>query len=146
MTPEMKLILDGSRIRGVDDFIHALRDALQSPYFGFELHSLRDCLFGGYAPQPPPYHVLVTDARPMQAAMDHAGKAAYCRAMLAIIDNGGRGLVQRDSLQFFRQALAEANNRTGPTLLDDLLETFRDPPGSLTLRDDFGQTLATTLE
>jgi hypothetical protein len=61
MTP---LTLEGSNLSTWQGFIDALAMALEGRggYFGWDLHSLQDCLCGGYSPHPPPYHVVVDNA------------------------------------------------------------------------------------
>ncbi len=142
-THPMKLLLDGATITDLPSFTAQVasaisRDADAAPrYFGFDLHSLGDRLHGGFLGAPP-YEVVVERNAGMILAMGHGGLAQYCRDMLAIIDAGGRGLVQEDSRSWHEQTRAAAPRAEGPTLLDLLMDVVQAAPASLTLLDDDG--------
>jgi len=140
----MLVSLDGSKISDFKSFLGelsaTLADAEQPVYFGWELHSLGDCLQGGYVGNPP-YDIEVRNAERMIAAFGHAGMSSYCTAMLRVIDGGGRGLVQEESREWLAAAQRSADREEGPTLLDALFDVFRAAPATIRLISADGREL-----
>ena len=143
------VVLDGSKIHDLPSFIAALaaalaesdskaddenEDGIAEPYFGWDLHSLQDCLQGGYLGTPP-YEITVRDAEPMLRAFGREGYARYCESMLEVIAAGGRGLVREDSLRWYRRARDTAERGVGPTLFNVLCSVIRASPATLDVLD-----------
>lgn len=132
----MHITLDGTKIRDVGSFLDELSRALgsgdPSAYFGWELHSLNDCLQGGFLGEPP-YDVQVANAEPMVLAFGHKGWSRYCAEMIRVIDEGGRGLVQNDSREWYVEEKRAADRGEGSTLLDALFEVFQCGTSTLNL-------------
>lgn len=133
----MVVTIDGAAISTFHDFVTAVARAVHGagsldPYFGFDLHSFQDCLFGGFGGAPP-YEIEVHDAETMLQSFGRAGLAAYCDDMLTVIDGGGRGLVEEDSRHHYVASAAAARLGQGPTLLDSIREVIATAPASLVL-------------
>jgi len=141
-------VLDGTRIRDVPSFITELERAVQDVSgartdFGWDLHSFRDHLFGGYGGSPP-YEIIVKNADGMVAAMDHAGMVEFCNDMLKVVAAGGRGFVQATDRDWYETQRANARRGQGDTLLDLLFEFVSDAPAELTLVSSSGALLASS--
>ena len=135
----MKIIINGARVRDFRTFVAEVERELSpsgtgSEYFGFDLHSFGDCLQGGYLGTPP-YEIIVEHAAAMIEAMDHRGLVLYCEEMLNVIDKGGRGLVQEDSRRWYEITRDAAVAKSGPTLLQFLIDVIDAAPAKLTLLD-----------
>lgn len=73
-TDHNKAIVDAQGVSDLDTFILRLAEALSGvpdkpPYFGWDLHSLHDCFFGGFIGTPP-YDIDVVNAENMVIAFD----------------------------------------------------------------------------
>lgn len=135
--------LDGSRIGDMPSFLKEIAAAFNVEYFGWDLHSLQDCLHGGYGAKPP-YRIVVEKAEPMIQAFGLQGCERYCEDMLRVIDEGGRGLVEEDSREWYESQRRSAAKSEGETLLDLLFDVFRDAPANITLVSADGKCLGSS--
>ncbi len=136
----MRVDLDGSEILCFDDFVAAMAAALSVDYFGWDLHSLHDCLQGGYGGEPP-YAIVVSDAEAMHEAFGHVGEERYQKWALQVIAEGGRGMVRTDDAAWHRRALLHARGSVGDTLLETLASVVCGSPASLQLHGRDGGVL-----
>ncbi len=136
----MQVDLNGSEIRCFDDFVSAMATALSVDYFGWDLHSLHDCLQGGYGGEPP-YEIVVSEAETMLEAFGHVGLEQYETWALQVIAEGGRGMLRTDDAAWHRRALLHARGSVGDTLLETLARVVCGSPASLQLRGRNGQVL-----
>ncbi len=141
-----KVVLDGTAIDSVSAFIRGLATALaerkdHTPYFGWDLHSLQDCLCGGYLGEAP-YDIHVEEGGAMAAVFDHLAWANYCEEMLQVIEGGGRGLIQEHDRTWFVTARAKAERGKGPTLLEVLFDLIRSVPARIQLFASDGTVFA----
>lgn len=110
---------DGSQVADFFDFVRELGRVLPGTtddYFGWDILSFQDCLYGGFADDPP-YVITVLDAEPMVEAFGYEGRARYDEAMVQVARSGGRGLVEADHVDWYLDDALEARRREGETLL-----------------------------
>ena len=79
------------------------------------------------------YEIIVEQAAAMIEAMDHRGLVLYCEAMLNVIDKGGLGLVREDRRHWHEITRGAAIAKSGPTLLQLLIDVIDAAPATLTL-------------
>ena len=140
----MRVRVEGSQLDSFCGFLRELAAAAgaNEPLgMGWDLHSLRDSLFGGYASGPPPYHVLVVDADELFEGLGYGAMVQYCEQMIEVARAGGRGLVDRASIPWFEDARDEALRARGMTLLQHIGAAFESAGGTLTLRSRDGAVL-----
>ncbi|MFI1094134.1 barstar family protein [Streptomyces sp. NPDC020917] len=124
-------VLDGTRIRSLDDFWRVLMDAFDSPgrqYFGWNLDAFADCLSGG--PGAPDADDYVVAWHGHAISREHLGYPETVRQLelvLAQCHPSNRAAVE--------VRLAAAHDRRGQTVFDQLVEIFESrAPGVLRLQ------------
>ncbi|MGF1429200.1 barstar family protein [Kitasatospora sp. LaBMicrA B282] len=122
-------LLDGTRIRTLEDFWRVIGEAVNGPggYFGRNLDAFADCLSGGFG--QPDDGDYVIEWRDHQVSREHLGHPETARQLelrLARCHPTNRPAVAAE--------LAAARAGRGPTVFDWLLEIFEDrAPGVLRL-------------
>ncbi|QGV82014.1 barstar family protein [Streptomyces ficellus] len=123
-------VLDGERIRTLEDFWRVMGEAVNGPggYFGRGLDSFGDCLAGGFGtPDDGDFTVEWRDHARSRQALGHEETARRLESRLARCHP-----TQRPSVAGL---LADARAGRGPTVFDWLVEVFEDAaPGVLRLR------------
>ncbi|MDX3098846.1 barstar family protein [Streptomyces sp. ME19-03-3] len=124
-------VLDGTRIRTLDDFWRDIMDAFDSPgrqYFGRNLDAFADCLSGG--PGHPDVDDYVVEWRDHDVSRDQLGYPETVRQLelrLARCHPSNRPAVSEE--------LAAARDGRGSTVFDWLVEIFENrAPGVLRLQ------------
>ncbi|MGW2254740.1 barstar family protein [Kitasatospora sp. NPDC001660] len=124
-------VLDGTRIRSLDDFWRVLMDAFDSPgrqYFGRNLDAFADCLSGG--PGGPEADDYVVEWHDHVVSREHLGCPETVRQLelrLARCHPSNRAAVEA--------RLAAAHDRRGQTVFDQIVEIFESrAPGALHLQ------------
>lgn len=124
-------VLDGTRIRTLDDFWQVLMDAFDSPgrqYFGRNLDAFADCLSGG--PGGPEADDYIVEWHDHAVSREHLGYPEMVRQLelrLARCHPSNRAVVDA--------RLAAARDQHGQTVFDQLVEIFeRRAPGVLHLQ------------
>ncbi|MEU5370550.1 barstar family protein [Streptomyces sp. NPDC005951] len=125
----MVYVLDGRRIRSLEDFWLVMGEAVNGPggYFGRGLDSFNDCLRGGFGtPDDDDFAVEWHDHTYSQRALGHAETARQLEIRLGRCHHTNRSTVAEE--------LAAARAGKGPTVFDRLVEIFDDQvPGALRL-------------
>ncbi|MFJ7075465.1 barstar family protein [Streptomyces sp. NPDC098781] len=126
----MIYVLDGGRIRTLEDFWLVIGEAINGPggYFGRNLDALNDCLRGGFGtPENDDFTVEWHDHAASRRALGHAETARQLEIRLGRCHPANRPSVA--------ERLAAARAGEGPTVFDWLVEVFEDQvPGALVLR------------
>lgn len=124
-------VLDGTRIRTLDDFWQVLMDAFDSPrrqYFGCNLDAFGDCLSGG--PGGPEADDYIVEWHDHAVSREHLGYQEMVRQLeprLARCHPSNRTV--------FEARLAAARDQRGETVFDQLVEIFEiRAPGVLRLQ------------
>ncbi|MFD9426429.1 MULTISPECIES: barstar family protein [unclassified Streptomyces] len=126
MTPTY--VLDGTRIRTLEDFWRVIGEAINGPggYFGRNLDAFSDCLSGGFGAPDDDYAVEWRDHQVSREHLGHPETARQLEIRLARCHPTNRPSVSAD--------LAAAREGRGPTVFDWLVEIFDDrAPGVLRL-------------
>ncbi|MFD7321572.1 barstar family protein [Streptomyces sp. NPDC059875] len=123
-------MLDGKRIRTLEDFWRVMGEAVNGPggYFGRGLDAFNDCLRGGYGtPDDGDFTVEWHDHASSREALGHPETARQLEIRLTRCHPTHRARVAEE--------IAEARAGRGPTVFDWLVEIFEDEaPGVLVLR------------
>ncbi|OLZ74740.1 barnase inhibitor [Streptomyces sp. IMTB 2501] len=123
-------VLDGTRIKSLEDFWRVLGEAVNGPggYFGRNLDAFADCLSGGFGtPDDGDFVVEWRDHQVSREYLGHPETARQLEIRLSRCHPDNRPLVSAD--------LAEARGGRGATVFDWLTEIFEDrAPGVLRLR------------
>ncbi|MFD5199722.1 barstar family protein [Streptomyces sp. NPDC058375] len=123
-------VLDGRRIRTLEDFWLVMGEAVNGPggYFGRGPDSFADCLRGGFGtPDDDDFAVEWYDHAESARALGHAETARQLEIRLSRCHPTNRPAVAEE--------LAAARDKEGPTVFDWLVEIFEDEaPGALLLR------------
>ncbi|MFD5438557.1 barstar family protein [Kitasatospora sp. NPDC127067] len=124
-------VLDGTRIRTLDDFWQVLMDAFDGPgrqYFGRNLDAFADCLSGG--PGGPDAEDYIVEWRDHAVSRKHLGYPETVRQLelrLSRCHPSNRAAVEA--------RLAAARDQRGRTVFDQLVEIFESrAPGVLRLK------------
>ncbi|MFD0369693.1 barstar family protein [Streptomyces sp. NPDC127114] len=123
-------VLDGTRIRTLEDFWRVIGEAINGPggYFGRNLDAFADCLSGGFG--TPDDDDYVVEWRDHQVARDYLSYPETARQLelrLSRCHPANRPAVSAD--------LAAARGERGSTVFDWLIEIFEDrAPGVLRLQ------------
>ncbi|WP_215452956.1 barstar family protein [Streptomyces sp. ATCC 21386] len=122
-------VLDGTRIRKLEDFWRVIGETINGPggYFGSNLDAFADCLSGGFG--TPDDDDYVVEWRDHQASREHLSYPETARQLeirLSRCHPTNRPAVSAE--------LAAAREERGPTVFDWLKEIFEDrAPGVLRL-------------
>ncbi|MET9607407.1 barstar family protein [Streptomyces sp. NPDC006512] len=123
-------VLDGTRIRTLDDFWQAIMDAFDSPgrqYFGRNFDAFTDCLSGG--PGHPDVDEYVVEWRDHDVSRDQLGYPETVRQLEV-----RQARCHPSNRAAFAARLDEARDQRGPTVFDQLVEIFESrAPGVLQL-------------
>ncbi|MER6566148.1 barstar family protein [Streptomyces sp. NPDC001093] len=123
-------VLDGTRIRTLEDFWRVIGEAVNGPggYFGSNLDAFADCLSGGFG--TPDDDDFVVEWRDHQVSREHLGHPETARQLeirLSRCHPTNRAQVSAE--------LAEARRGHGATVFDWLTEIFEHrAPGTLRLQ------------
>ena len=124
-------VLDGTRVRTLEDFWRVVLDAFDSPgrqYFGRNLDAFADCLNGG--PGGPGADDYIVEWRDHDVSRENLGYSETVRQLelrLARCHPSNRAV--------FENRLAAARDQRGQTVFDQLVEIFESrAPGVLRLR------------
>ncbi|MGV9313606.1 barstar family protein [Streptomyces sp. NPDC003691] len=124
-------ILDGTRIRTLDDFWEAVMDAFDGPgrqYFGRTFDAFADCLSGG--PGHPDADEYIVEWRDHAVSRDHLGYSETVRWLEL-----RRARCHPSNRTGLAVLLAAARDQHGPTVFDQLVEIFeKRAPGALRLQ------------
>ncbi|MGW1074857.1 barstar family protein [Streptomyces sp. NPDC002537] len=123
-------VLDGTRIRTLEDFWRVIGEAVNGPggYFGRNLDAFADCLGGGFGtPDDGDFVVEWQDHKASRESLGHAETARQLEIRLSRCHPTNRPAVGAD--------LAMARGEYGTTVFDWLVEIFEDrAPGVLRLQ------------
>ncbi|WP_406151466.1 barstar family protein [Streptomyces sp. NBC_01012] len=126
-------VLDGKRIRTLDDFWRVIMDAFDSPgrqYFGRNLDAFADCLSGG--PGHPDVDDYMVEWRDHEVSRDH-DHLGYPETVRQLELQQARCHPSNRTAVAAR--LAAACDQHGPTVFDQLVEIFENrAPGVLRLQ------------
>ncbi|WP_406458402.1 barstar family protein [Streptomyces sp. NBC_00876] len=124
-------VLDGTRIRTLDDFWRVVMDAFDGPgrqYFGGNFAAFADCLSGG--PGHPDVDEYIVEWRDHDVSRVHLGYPETVRRL-----ERDRTRCHPSIRTAVAAYLAEARGRRGPSVFDQLVEVFeRCAPGVLRLQ------------
>ncbi|MFI1382434.1 barstar family protein [Embleya sp. NPDC020886] len=124
-------VLDGTRIRTLDDFWRVVMDAFDGPgrhYFGRNFDAFADCLSGG--PGHPDVDEYIVEWRDHDVSRDHLGYSETVRHLEL-----RRSRCHPSNRTAFAARLAAARDQRGPTVFDQLVEVFENrAPGVLRLQ------------
>ncbi|MGK5642393.1 barstar family protein [Streptomyces sp. URMC 126] len=123
-------VLDGTRIRTLEDFWRVIGEAINGPggYFGRNLDALADCLSGGMgAPDDNDYVVEWCDHKVSREHLGYPETVRQLEIRLSRCHPANRPSVSAD--------LAAAREERGSTVFDWLVQIFNDrAPGVLRLQ------------
>ncbi|MFF8726823.1 barstar family protein [Streptomyces sp. NPDC015171] len=123
-------VLDGARIRTLEDFWRVIGEAVNGPggYFGGNLDAFADCLSGGFGtPDDDDYVIEWREHRLSREHLGHQETARQLEIRLSRCHPANRPAVAAE--------LAAARARRGTTVFDWLVGIFEDrAPGVLRLR------------
>ncbi|WP_369394236.1 barstar family protein [Streptomyces sp. CG1] len=123
-------VLDGTRIKTLEDFWLLIGEAVNGPggYFGRNLDAFADCLSGGFG--TPDDGDFVVEWRDHQTSREHLGHPETARQLELRLSR-----CHPDNRPHVSADLAEARSGRGATVFDWLTEIFEDrAPGVLRLR------------
>lgn len=145
----MRIDFDATFVVGFSSFLDAIESSFSRAsgagffpaYFGRDYLTFQDCLYGGCCGHHP-YHFYGYNAETMIEAFGYSGQIASC-------DEGLRRLATLQADDWFIEeqrvyllsTIERAIKGEGPTLLDELVDTIREAPASLTLFGADGATL-----
>ncbi|MFE9852648.1 barstar family protein [Streptomyces sp. NPDC005576] len=123
-------VLDGTRVRTLEDFWRIVGEAVNGPggYFGRNLDALADCLSGGLGhPDDGDYVVEWRDHQASRENLSYPETARQLEIRLSRCHPSNRPAVSAE--------LAAARTGQGPTVFDWLIEIFEErAPGVLQLQ------------
>lgn len=133
----MRLEVDAREVDSFDSLLRCLSvsagTSLQSgSSFGWDLHSLQDCLHGT-SMHSPPYEIVITHAELVISRLGHGAAARYWERMISVVDGGGRGLAHPGDRGEFIRLREAAIRGCGPTMLEMVIEVTMNSPATLTL-------------
>ncbi len=128
MKPPTPVSIDASRVFGLSSFLRLVAVALDTPYFGWDLTSFADCLYGGFAPTAPPYRFEVSSRSMLVSRLGYSATKDYCaQKLIRVYREISLAEPRIDSFEmenkeYFEAWFSRAVSEEGETLFDELVE------------------------
>ena len=115
-----KYQLEGGKIQSLEDFFSVFGEMVNGTggYFGKDLDSFDDCLFGGYGLDGTS-EIEWKNHKEAAKKLGYQELASWCRNRIKSGD-----YLDLDGLDSLNQTLENAEKRVGPTLFDKIVETI----------------------
>ncbi len=116
-----KYILDGSKINNLNDFFKQFGEMVNGPggYFGKDLASFDDCLFGGYGLEGDTI-IFWKNSDISKNIFDHEALNAWSEEQIQM-----KNYLDEEGLSYFKNLITTSLKGEGPSLFDIILESIQ---------------------
>ncbi len=113
-----RYILNGNAFKDLNGFIQEFSKMVnnESGYFGKDLDSFDDCLFGGYGLENPCI-IIWENSSESKKVLDYEALLNWCKGKLE-----KRNYLDEDGFNYLVSSCENAKNNVGPTLFDQIVD------------------------